>query len=239
MKKMILFFFMFILLCPPIAFGLPIDVAGQTLDQEDLIYLLSRQMGVEKDVAALAWTEMDQAERGKFLSHVIDVVVLAEAGNLRGLSFNDDVQRQLRWDRINTMAKAYVDRIKMDWILNDKEIKSFYEKNIQRYVAPVKVLARIDNPPMEGTPRWYRMEELPSDVKNALKNRLILGKLPPFVGGDGQVWSVEILEFGVSAPLPLIQVREQVIKDIKSTLLDEELSRLKNRFSVKMGVDTK
>ncbi len=239
MKKMSLLFLMFILLCPSIAFGLPIDVAGQTLNKEDLIYLLSRQMGVEKDVAALAWTEMDQAEREKFLSHVIDVLILAEAGNLRGLSFNDDVQRQLRWDKINTMAKAYVDRIKIDWILTDNEIEDFYKKNIQRYVAPVKVLARIDNPPLEGIPRWYKMEELPVEVKNALKNSLILGKLPPFIDVDGKVCNVEILEFGVSAPLPLIQVREQVIKDIKSALLEEELSRLKNRFSVKMGVDTK
>lgn len=239
MKKMLLFFFMLILSCPPIAFGLPVDVADQSLDREDLIYLLSRQMGVEKEIAALAWTEMSQAEREGFLSHVIDVLVLAEAGALRGLSFNDDVQRQLRWDRVNTMAKAYIDRIKMDWVISDKNIDDFYRKNIQRYVAPERVLASIATPPLESTPRWYKMEELPPDVRNALKNRLILGKLPPFIGGDGQVWNVEILEFGVSVPLPLVQVREQVIKDIRSNLLDEELSRLKKHFSVKMGVDTK
>ncbi len=239
MKKMLVFFFMFILFCPPIAFGLPIDVAGQTLDQEDLIYLLSRQMGVEKDVAALAWTEMGQAERENFSSHVVDVLLLAQAGALRGLSFNDDVQRQLRWDRVNTLAKAYVDRIKMDWLIDNKDIESFYKNNLQRYVAPVRVFARVDIPPLDGTPRWYKIGDLPTDVKKALKNRFVLGKLPPFVAGDGQVWSVEILEFDGSAPLPLTQVREQVIKDIRATLLDQELSRLKNRFSVKVGVDTK
>lgn len=239
MKKRLLLFFVLMLFCPPIAFGLPMYVAGQSLDQDDLVYLLSRQMGVEKDVAALAWTEMSQVEREDFLSHVVDVLILSEAGMLRGLSFNDDVQRQLRWDKINTLAKAYVERVKMEWVIKDKDINNFYKKNIQRYVAPERILARIVTPSLDGTPRWYRMVELPFEVKAALKDNLVLGKLPPFVGDDGRVWNVEILEFGGSVPLPLAQVRDQVLKDIRSTMLDEELTRLKKRFSLNVGVDTK
>lgn len=237
MKKIFLLFFIFILLCPSIALGLPINVAGQALDQDDLIYLLSRQMGVDSEIAALAWTEMNPLEKNNFISHVVDVLVLSEAGSLRGLAFNSDVQRQLKWDRVNTLAKAYIDRVKMDWTVDKSDIEDFYRKNVQRYVGPERILARVGSSLLEKNPRWYPLEKLPKDVRQSLNSRLALGKLAPITGSDGQVWYVEVLEIGGSKVIPLDQVREQVIKDIKSSLLDNELARLKERFSVKPGID--
>ncbi|SMG42288.1 hypothetical protein [Dethiosulfovibrio salsuginis] len=237
MKKIPLFFLVF-LLYPSLAFGLPIDVAGQTLDQNDVIYLLSRQMKVDTEVAALAWSEMDPSKKKEFISHISDVLILAEAGKLRGLAFNSEVQRQLKWDSINTLAKAYVDRVKMDWVVDQKTLDSFYRANLTRYTAPQKILARLGRSFLDGEPRWYSLNELPKEIRVALGENMVLGKLPPVLGSGGQTWNIEILEMNGSQVLPLDDVRERVLRDLRSSFLEKELARLRERFSSKIDIDT-
>lgn len=236
MKKIPFVFFMFF--WASTAFGLPLEIAGQVLEQDDMIYLLSRQMNVSTEVAALAWSDMDQTRKAEFIAHATDVLMLAEAGSLRGLAFNQDVRRQLKWDRINTLAKAYVDRVKMDWVIDENTVETFYKKNLSRYSAPERIFAKLGKLSFDGEPRWYQMTELPTEVRSALEEKISLGKFPPVVASDGQIWQLEVLNLGTSRVLPLSAVRERVLRDIRSSFLDKDISRLRERFSVQ-GVDTK
>ncbi len=226
---------------PSVASEVVLDVAGEKVDQEDVIYLLKRQMGVDGDVAAVTWANMDDEQKKEFLSHVEDVVVLAEAGRLRGLSFNPEVRRELRWDEMNVLAKAYVDRISMNWSLDLNFLEAFYRRNLQRYAIPSRILAKIEKVSGDpsgdriavpsGEPSWYMTADLPGDVKDFIVKNFKLGKLPVIEGSDGGLWRVEILRSEGSRTLPFDVVKDRVARDLQADLLAKDLMRLRARFS--------
>ncbi|MCF4151125.1 peptidyl-prolyl cis-trans isomerase [Dethiosulfovibrio sp. F2B] len=212
-------------------------VGSQKVTEDDLVYLLSRRMDSDLDVAALAWMGMDSKQRKNFVSHVEDVLFLSEASRLKGLGLNRDVVRKIRWDGINTLAKAYVDRISLTWDLSEEALREFYSSNGERYRAPEKVLAEVrysgdlDDCDIEmGEPRWFSLNDVPDALKEFFFVDLKLGDVPPVRSSDGGLWMARVLEFQGSRILPFDVVEDRVKEDLKGAYLEEELRRLRGRI---------
>lgn len=243
MRKIGLFLLLLPFLLSAEAQGDPSDGAGGFADKDDFVYLLSRQMDMECDVAAVAWANMDDEQRKDFMSRVEDVLLLAEAGRMKGLSFNPEVSRELKWDEVNVLAKAYVKRLSMNWTLDGPAIEDFYEKKLKNYSLPERIFAKIERdgkellswngPEFSGTASWYETGKLPGDLKRFLVRDFVLGKLPEFKSEDGSSWKIEILQAQGNCPLPLDTVKDQVKSDLESELLAQDVARLREQLKTK------
>ncbi|PIE54557.1 MAG: hypothetical protein CSA35_05125 [Dethiosulfovibrio peptidovorans] len=215
------------------------------ISRDDLIYILSKRMGSDRTIAALALDDLSPSQRRSFLTYVGDVVILSEAARLKGLAFNEDVLRQTRWDTVNTLAKAYVDRLALGWDTHTPALLRFYESNTQKYLAPkrVRALVRLCADRDEAIlyrgrekglkPRWYSFEDTPVPLQKAFFQELRMGDIPPVILPDGSVLVVRVLEYQGQQVLPFEFVQDRVRDALQASYLAHELSRLREKITVK------
>ena len=221
-----------------------LKVGKETVSEQDLVYLLSRMTDNNLGVAVLALDGLNSAQKNALLEHVKDVLVLAAAAETHGLALSPSVERQIRWDRVNTLAEAYVARVSSKWDLSDKKLKEYYKGHRDRYTRPIRALVRIQKCPdfnsakkvldgfwSENTSKWVNDRNVPLEVSNLLFTSSSLGRMAPIKTFDG-VYAVEVLRYEGQTEAPFSLVRNRIIEDLQKEYLALEIRKLKQKKEV-------
>lgn len=218
-----------------------LKVGSQTVDEQDYIYVLSRMTGDNLGVAALAFDSLSSTEKGVLDKHIEEVLLLAEESKSKGLALSPSVARQIKWDRVNTLAEAYVNDVSSRWDLSENKLKSYYKMHAGRYMSPVRALVRIQKCSgyssarrvlngnwSERTSRWVNYRNIPAEVSSVIFTAGSLGRLSPIKTFDG-IYAVEVLRYEGQAKAPFSLVKGRVIKDLQKEYLSIELKKLKHK----------
>lgn len=108
---------------------------------DEILYLLSLELGGNDALAALRLKEMTEEERADFLERVSTALLFSRGAVLKGLHIDPKIAAQLRWNQVNLLANAYIASLEPRLTFGDNELKAAYEKNRQKYVR--KGSARI------------------------------------------------------------------------------------------------
>ncbi|MCF7936612.1 MAG: peptidylprolyl isomerase [Synergistales bacterium] len=108
-------------------------VDSDTLTAREFLYVLSRRTEGQGVISGVVLAGMPRAERAAFLEKVVDAMVLARAAEMEGVAFREDVQRRLKWDRIDTLARAYIERRTEMMDLSIPRLERYYREHEGRY----------------------------------------------------------------------------------------------------------
>jgi Parvulin-like peptidyl-prolyl isomerase len=65
-----------------------------------------------------------------------------QAAQLKGLHLNPGVAAKIRWDAVNTMAQAYVEKEAAGWDMGEKAMRGYFEAHKANYSVKEAVHAR-------------------------------------------------------------------------------------------------
>lgn len=118
-----------------------LTVGDDKVSGDEILYLLSLELGGNDALAALRLKEMTEEERADFLERVSTALLFSRGAVLKGLHIDPKIAAQLRWNQVNLLANAYIASLEPRLTFGDNELKAAYEKNRQKYVR--KGSARI------------------------------------------------------------------------------------------------
>jgi len=122
-----------ILIGAPKAIALPQTPASPVVDDDDVITLLSLDLG-GRDVAVAAWANMNQFEKQTLRDQAVRIAAMARAAERDGLPSHSDVARALRWGISSFLADAWEKKIASETDLSENAARSFYEANRKMYM---------------------------------------------------------------------------------------------------------
>jgi peptidyl-prolyl cis-trans isomerase C len=117
-------------------------VGGDSVSEDDLLYLLTQKAGGNEAVAGMVLSGMTLEEKKDFLKDIADLLLVSQAAARKGIQLDPGVAAKLRWDAVNTLAKAYVERMSAGWDLNEKAIKKYFEAHRENYITKEAVHVR-------------------------------------------------------------------------------------------------
>ncbi len=117
-------------------------VGEETVTADDLLYLLTQKAGGNEAMAGMVLSGMTLEEKKEFLGDVADLLLVSQAAALKGLQLDPAVAAKLRWDAVNTLAKAYVERLAAGWNMSEKAVRGYFEEHRSNYVTKEAVHVR-------------------------------------------------------------------------------------------------
>ncbi|MGC9373394.1 MAG: hypothetical protein ACP5DY_08785, partial [Thermovirgaceae bacterium] len=92
-----------------------VSVGGEKVREEELISLVVRQSGVQKQMMPFVLARMTLQQREALVDQVVTSLLLSQAAAMEGLYLDEEVELTLRWNRANILAQAYINKIAQDW----------------------------------------------------------------------------------------------------------------------------
>jgi len=89
----------------------PIMKAGtESVTTSDILYLLGQRAGGNEAVAGMIVSGMSAEEKQSFVREIGDLLLVFQAAQLKGIHLEPALAAKVRWDTVNTIAQAYVER---------------------------------------------------------------------------------------------------------------------------------
>lgn len=119
-----------------------ISVGGETVGEDELVLLLVKQAGAQKNFAPFVLAQTTVAQRKDFANHVVAALLLSQAAQMEGLQLDPETALALRWNAINVLAQSYINKISGSWSFKEEDLRKYYEQNKDKYVRPEAVHVR-------------------------------------------------------------------------------------------------
>jgi len=119
-----------------------ISVAGETVGEDELVLLLVKQAGAQKNFAPFVLAQTTMSQRQDFADKVVAALLLSQAAQMEGLQLDPDTALSLRWNAINVLAQSYINKISKGWSFKEEDLKKYYDSNRDKYVKPEAVHVR-------------------------------------------------------------------------------------------------
>ncbi|AER67127.1 PpiC-type peptidyl-prolyl cis-trans isomerase [Thermovirga lienii DSM 17291] len=119
-----------------------ISVGDETVGEDELVLLLVKQAGVQKNFAPFVLAQTTMAQRKDFANHVVAALLLSQAAQMEGLQLDPETALALRWNAINVLAQSYINKISGSWSFKEEDLRKYYEQNKDKYVRPEAVHVR-------------------------------------------------------------------------------------------------
>lgn len=121
----------------------PVMKAGtESVTADDLMFLLTQKAGGNEAMAGMVASRMTIEEKKDFLKDIGDLLLVFQAAQLKGLHLNPGVAAKIRWDTVNTMAQAYVEKEAAGWDMGEKAIRGYFEAHKANYAVKEAVHVR-------------------------------------------------------------------------------------------------
>ncbi len=123
--------------------GKPIvSVGSDKVGEEELLSLVVRQSGVQKQMMPFLLAQMTLEQREELVDQVVTSLLLSQAAMMEGLYLDEDVALTLRWNRANTLAQAYINKVARDWSFKREDLQEYYEAHTDDYYVPEQAHVR-------------------------------------------------------------------------------------------------
>jgi len=119
-----------------------ISVGDETVGEDELVLLLVKQAGAQKNFAPFVLAQTTMAQRKDFANHVVAALLLSQAAQMEGLQLDPETALALRWNAINVLAQSYINKISGSWSFKEEDLRKYYEQNKDKYVRPEAVHVR-------------------------------------------------------------------------------------------------
>lgn len=119
-----------------------VSVGADKVGEEELLNLVVRQSGVQKQMMPFVLAQMTLQQRKDLVDQVVTSLLLSQAATMEGLHLDEDVALTLRWNRANTLAQAYINKIAQDWSFKREDLKEYYESHTDDYFVPEQAHVR-------------------------------------------------------------------------------------------------
>lgn len=121
----------------------PVMKAGtESVTTSDILYLLGQKAGGNEAVAGMLVSGMSAEEKQSFVREIGDLLLVFQAARLKGIQYDPAVAAKVRWDSVNTIAQAYVEREAMKWDLSEKALKAHFQAHEADYAVKEAVYVR-------------------------------------------------------------------------------------------------
>ena len=117
-------------------------VGTESVSADDLMYLLTQKAGGNEAMAGMVFSGMSVEDKKDFLKDVADLLLVFQAAQARGIQLSPAVAAKLRWDAVNTMAQAYVEKQAAGWNMSEKAMRSYFEAHNANYAVKEAVHVR-------------------------------------------------------------------------------------------------
>jgi peptidyl-prolyl cis-trans isomerase C len=119
-----------------------VSVGGEKVGEEELLSLVIRQSGVQKQMMPFVLAQMTLQQREELVGQVVTSLLLSQAATMEGLHLDEEVELTLRWNRANTLAQAYINKIAQDWSFKREDLEKYYEDHLDDYFVPEQAHVR-------------------------------------------------------------------------------------------------
>jgi peptidyl-prolyl cis-trans isomerase C len=119
-----------------------ISVGGETVGEDELVLLLVKQAGAQKNFAPFVLAQTTMAQRKDFVNNVVAALLLSQAAQMEGLQLDPETALALRWNAVNVLAQSYINKISGSWSFKEEDLRKYYEQNKEKYVRPEAVHVR-------------------------------------------------------------------------------------------------
>lgn len=121
----------------------PVMKAGaESVTAGDLLYLMTQKTQGNEAMAGMVISQMSMDEKKDFLKDIGDLLLVYQAAQLKGLHLNPGVAAKIRWDAVNTVAQAYVEKEAAGWDMGEKALRAYFETHRANYAVKEAVHAR-------------------------------------------------------------------------------------------------
>ncbi len=98
----------------------------ESVTTSDILYLLGQRAGGNEAVAGMIVSGMSAEEKQSFVREIGDLLLVFQAAQLKGIHLEPALAAKVRWDTVNTIAQAYVEREASGWDLAKKALKAYF-----------------------------------------------------------------------------------------------------------------
>lgn len=121
----------------------PIMKAGsESVTTSDLLYLLGQKAGGNEAVAGMLVSGMSAEEKQSFVREIGDLLLVFQAARLKGIHLDPAVAAKVRWDAVNTIAQAYVEKEAQRWDLSERALRAHFQAHEGDYAVKEAVYVR-------------------------------------------------------------------------------------------------
>ncbi len=244
-------------------------VGGEAVSEDDLLYLLTQKAGGNEAMAGMVLSGMTLEEKKDFLKDIADLLLVSQAAALKGIQLDPAVAAKLRWDAVNTLAKAYVERMAAGWNMSEKAVRGYFEAHRSNYATKEAVHVRHILVESEPEARTLLLKALAGEDFGELAGKFSKDQGSAERGGDlgwiqkgdtvpefeqaafsthkggfgGPVKSeygwhvIQVLDRRPESEGVYEAVKNQVVRDLQQSYLEEALSRLRKDAS--LSIDEK
>ena len=119
-----------------------LTVDGETVTVDELRFILSQHANGNEAAAGSMMAQMSPEDKAEFLTQVGDAILLSREAQRTGVQLEPGVAYKLRWDKVNTLAQAYLGRVSTGWDLSPAAMKAYYEAHKDNYITENAVQVR-------------------------------------------------------------------------------------------------
>lgn len=118
----------------PVGARTVVTVGSETLNEREMVQVLQNKMQGNVMMVGIMLTQSSMSDRIGMTNQIADMVVLAEGARLDGMDKREDVAFALKWQRIQTLADAYLAERSQHWDLSEKALKAYYAEHKDEFV---------------------------------------------------------------------------------------------------------
>ena len=219
--------------------------AAPQIADEDLLALLSLSLG-GRDLAAVAWANMNLSEKQTLRDQAARIASMAEAAERDGLPASDDVRLALKWGTQTLLADAWKKKVEADADLSEEALRAFYRDNLPRYFdegsvryhkvvytskqkdVASRVKSQLKKAPLKQLKDkyvavgWSGFDKLDPSWAEALREAPLEKVMGPIRVPEGYAL-FEVIERREEGPLPFEECADRVREDLIQTVIRERL----------------
>lgn len=117
-------------------------IGAESVTADDLLFLLTQKTQGNEAMAGMVVSQMSMEEKKDFLKDLGDLLLVYQAARSKGLQLSPAVAAKLRWDSVNTLAQAYIEKMASGWDMSEKAIRGYFEANKANYAVKEAVQVR-------------------------------------------------------------------------------------------------
>lgn len=117
-------------------------IGAESVTADDLLFLLTQKTQGNEAMAGMVVSQMSMEEKKDFLKDLGDLLLVFQAAQSKGLQLSPAVAAKLRWDSVNTLAQAYIEKMASGWDMSEKAIRGYFEANKANYAVKEAVQVR-------------------------------------------------------------------------------------------------
>lgn len=161
-----------------------LTVDDERVSVDEFFYLLGLQSGAGTTGAPLLAARMTPTERDAFLEQVARAILFSKGAIIRGLHLDPGVSARIRWNRINTLAEAYIGSMASSLSFDEKALRIHFENNRQKYRQEETVRFRHIFTTEEGNARTALLRILSGEAFAEVASSLSVEYTTAETGGD-------------------------------------------------------